>query len=327
MDRSVQAETRRRGELLRLASRTFAVGIERLPGPLHTPIETAYLLLRVSDYLEDSEVLRVDRKVVLLEHWGRVLNGRTDLAGFLEALGPVEEDTPDALVAAETDLVLRGLRDLPRVQHDIVAKHVADTTRGMARWAARGADFGDEADLDDYMHEVAGRVGWLLTDLFVDAFPELGRDETMRDLGRSFGLGLQTVNVIRGLHQDHHRDWLFVPRTYLQDAGLEGGDLFAPESAEGALQVLGALTAKADRHLVDALEYTTRLPRRAIGVRVFCALPLFFAVRTLALSRNNPDVFRAEVKMGRPEVERIVKATALRAWSNGWLRKQYDQLR
>ena len=327
MDRSAQAESRRRGELLRLASRTFAVGIERLPGHLHGPIETAYLLLRVSDYLEDSELLPVGRKVPLLEHWARVLEGSADLSSFVEALGPVEEDTPDALVAAESALVLGGLHGLPEAQHDIVARHVADTTRGMARWAGRGADFADEADLDDYMHEVAGRVGWLLTDLFADAFPELGRDARLRDLGRSFGLGLQTVNVIRGLHQDHHRDWLFIPRSYLAEAGLTGAQLFHPDSVAKALVVLEKLTEKADRHLVDALEYTMRMPRRALGVRVFCALPLFFAVRTLALSRGNADVFRAEVKMERPEVERIVKATALRAWSNGWLRKQHDELR
>ena len=37
----------------------------------------------------------------------------------------------------------------------------------MARWTERGPVFRTEADLDDYMHEVAGRVGHLLTELFV----------------------------------------------------------------------------------------------------------------------------------------------------------------
>jgi hypothetical protein len=36
----------------------------------------------------------------------------------------------------------------------------------MARWAIRGPDIETEADLDDYMHEVAGRVGYLITGLF-----------------------------------------------------------------------------------------------------------------------------------------------------------------
>ena len=42
-------------ELLRVASRTFAIGIERLPGVLCEATTVAYLLLRVSDYLEDNE--------------------------------------------------------------------------------------------------------------------------------------------------------------------------------------------------------------------------------------------------------------------------------
>jgi len=37
-------------ELLRMASRTFAIGIEQLPGVLCDAGTVAYLLLRVSDY-------------------------------------------------------------------------------------------------------------------------------------------------------------------------------------------------------------------------------------------------------------------------------------
>ncbi|MYK68472.1 MAG: hypothetical protein F4020_02595 [Gammaproteobacteria bacterium] len=41
-------------ELLVASSRTFAVGIRILPEPLRTEVTVAYLLLRVSDYLEDN---------------------------------------------------------------------------------------------------------------------------------------------------------------------------------------------------------------------------------------------------------------------------------
>jgi len=51
-------------DLLRTASRTFALGIERLPGTLCEATTIAYLLLRVSDYLEDNEEMETDQKVV-----------------------------------------------------------------------------------------------------------------------------------------------------------------------------------------------------------------------------------------------------------------------
>ena len=49
-------------DLLRTASRTFAIGIEQLPGVLCDAGTVAYLLLRVSDYLEDNEDMPAQKK-------------------------------------------------------------------------------------------------------------------------------------------------------------------------------------------------------------------------------------------------------------------------
>ena len=61
--------------LLRDASRTFALSIERLPGVVGEAMCLAYLLLRVSDFLEDNDYMPVERKVELLKLWDRVLPG------------------------------------------------------------------------------------------------------------------------------------------------------------------------------------------------------------------------------------------------------------
>ena len=52
-------------DLLRITSRTFALGIERLPHILCDATTIAYLLLRVSDYLEDNEEMESGEKVTL----------------------------------------------------------------------------------------------------------------------------------------------------------------------------------------------------------------------------------------------------------------------
>jgi farnesyl-diphosphate farnesyltransferase len=52
--------------MLELVSRTFALGIEQLPARLREPITVAYLLLRVSDYLEDNLEMPTGRKIELL---------------------------------------------------------------------------------------------------------------------------------------------------------------------------------------------------------------------------------------------------------------------
>ena len=306
-------------ELLHAASRTFAVGIDLLPHPLRSEVETAYLLLRVSDYLEDNESMEPSQKSELLEQWARVLE-RTDPVEALErAMGRAEESTPDALVArhvADVTAALEGFRPAAR---EVVVRHVRDSTLGMARWIRRGPGLSDEQDLDDYMHEVAGRVGWLLTELFSLDIEQVSRRRTeMMSLGREFGLALQTVNVIRGLHSDWLRGWIYVPRSFGSDErGID------PEHEDMAL---ARLVDKSERHLESARLYVLALPRRHHGIRVFCALPYLFAVRTLAVSKGNRAVFREEVKIDRSEVRRIVRDTRLLGWSNRWIEKYAAKL-
>jgi len=308
-------------ELLHAASRTFAVGIDHLPSPLRREVETAYLLLRVSDYLEDNESMEPNQKAGLLDRWARVLAREDGVEGFARALGPVPDPTPDALVARSVVQVAEALDRLRPQAQAVIRRHVRDSTLGMARWVLRGPGLADEADLDDYMHEVAGRVGWLLTELFSLDVPEVAAQrDPMMALGRDFGLALQTVNVIRGLHADWRRGWVYVPRSF---AGGDGSAarVFSDE-ADPALEgrVLEELVAKAERHLAAAADYIARLPRRSRGIRLFCLLPHLFAVRTLALSRGNRAVFRRETKISRAEVRQIVRAAGMLGWSNGWIR-------
>jgi len=310
-------------ELLHAASRTFAIGIDLLPEPLREEVRVAYLLLRVSDYLEDNVSMEPGRKAELLGRWAGVLEGRDAPEALSAAIGVVREETPDALVAAHLTQVHQALRAQRPAARAIVERHVRDSTLGMERWAVRGPDFADEGDLDDYMHEVAGRVGWLLTELFaLDVRDVARRRDEMLELGREFGLALQTVNVIRGLHSDWERGWVFIPRSFLEGPGAEAVALFSADSRDAVRErtVLERLVRKAERHLEAARAYIGLIPRRCHGIRLFCLLPYFFAVRTLAVSRGNARVFEEETKIRREEVRRIVGASRLLGWSHAWVR-------
>jgi farnesyl-diphosphate farnesyltransferase len=308
-------------ELLHAASRTFALGIDLLPRPLREEIETAYLLLRVSDYLEDNERMPADEKIALLERWARVLDGAESVDLLADTLADIPERTPDALVARNTRQVHEALQKARPEARPILVRHVRDSTLGMARWAARGPDIATEADLDDYMHEVAGRVGWLLTDLFALRIPEVAAEkDQMMHLGREFGLALQTVNVIRGLHGDWERGWVFIPQSFVPEGG-DPRELFTPggRNRETEVAILDRLVPKAEAHLDAARGYIARIPAAEKGIRQFCLLPYLFAVRTLAISRRNPRVFQEETKISRPEVRRIVFWSRLLGGSDRWV--------
>ncbi len=313
--------------MLRLVSRTFALSIERLPGLLRDAITTAYLMFRVSDFLEDNEQMPPGRKVELLTLWVAVMDGDLDPGALTNLLLDTSPDDPEAVVARHADEVMRLLRRLPPDLQGYILAEAIESARGMARWQARGPVVRDEADLDDYMFEVAGRVGHMLTHIFAWYYrPLRALKDEMLPLAREFGLALQTVNVIRGLRKDYERGWIFVPESFCAQVGLRPPDLFKPGNLEQSMQVVDMLAAKAERHLRSGLSYIQRIPRRYHRIRLACMWPLFFAVRTLALSRGNRQVLEAEAKMDRAEVLQIMVDTRMRGWSNDWLEEYYQRL-
>jgi farnesyl-diphosphate farnesyltransferase len=318
-------------ELLLATSRTFAIGIDALPSPLRDGVTLAYLVLRVSDYFEDSPSLPPHRKRAALDLWADLIEESPvggDYAATLRGLEELrsavasDEGMPDRLAALQAEMILNGLRRLPPAFQRPIREHTVGTTRGMARWIARGSDFPDEAALDDYMFEVAGRVGLLLTDLFAAHSPAVAaRRRQLMESAVSFGLGLQTVNVIRGLHEDPDRGWSYVPRHVLPSPPDDPTGIADPRAlgAETQLRVLDFLVGKAGNHIGDALAYCRWIPRRERGIRIFCIIPALLALRTAEASRGNPRTFLEPVKVGRSDVRRLVLAARLLYFSNLWI--------
>ena len=314
-------------EMLRSVSRTFALSIEQLPGVLSDAVSVSYLLLRVSDCLEDHGSMPPVRKAELLRLWADVLDQGRDVTALTERISDLDGSDPEVYVAQHAARVLEMLGRLPDPLQEAIILRVAKTSRGMARWQEHGPFVRDEAELDDYMHEVAGRVGYLLTDIFAWHSPVIAaRREELMPLSRQYGLALQTVNVLRGMRQDHARGWVFVPETYLTRVGLDRDSLFDPANVEQAMAVVRLLADKAEAHLRHGIEYVTAFPRRQHRIRLACMWPLFFAVRTLAVSRDNREVLTGEAKIGRDQVRSIIRRTMLFGWSNHWLDAYYRQL-
>lgn len=319
-------------DLLRATSRTFAVGIEALPDPLRDAVTLAYLVLRVSDYFEDSPSLTDESKREALGLWAELLSGtggepseRTRTEGISTLLSHVSSEDvnlPDRKAALEAGSILTGVSALPEELSAPIREHTVATTRGMIRWTTRGDDFPDEAALDDYMFEVAGRVGLLLTDLFCGFSSTVNEQrDALLETAVSFGLGLQTVNVIRGLHEDPDRGWTYVPRHVLGDAGEGSIHDLAELSEDTKTRILDFLVAKAGHHLEDALRYCRTIPRWSRGIRTFCLIPALLALRTAEMSRGNPEVFLKPVKVSRFEVGQVVSSTRMRFFSDAWIER------
>ncbi len=314
-------------KMLESVSRTFTLSIKQLPGIVKDSIMLAYLLLRVSDILEDNEVMEPDRKVRLLYLWYEILAGKKSVKVLTDQLNDLDGNDPEVQVAQNAEVLVNHLQTFPKEIQESITKHVSDTTEGMARWQVQGPYIQTEAEMDDYMHEVAGRVGYLITDVFAYHSPKIkAKKEELMPLSREYGLALQTVNILRGMKKDYERGWVFTPQEFLDEAGVSRDQLFLPENQHKALQVVNKLTEKAERHLRYGLEYIAAFPTHQHRIRLACMWPLFFAVKTLALSQNNINVIMSEVKMTRDDVKDIMSTTFIKGWSNKWLKKYYDQI-
>jgi farnesyl-diphosphate farnesyltransferase len=314
-------------QMLRMVSRTFTLSIEQLPKDIRDAVALSYLLYRVSDCLEDHATMEAAEKAQLLELWSKILEGQSAPAELTHQISNLDASDPEVYVAQQAADLIDYLNTFPPEIRTVIIDRVNETTLGMARWQKQGPYVKTEAELDDYMYYVAGLVGYLLTDLFAWHSPRIkARKNTLLPLSREFGLALQTVNVIRGLRKDYERGWVFVPQSFLKQVDVTPDQLFMANFEEKGLEVVRMLADKAEQHLQHGLEYIQTIPRTQHRIRLFCIWPLFFAAKTLVISRNNVAVLRDEAKISRAQVKTIVRDTTLLGWSNRWLNRYYTSL-
>ena len=324
-------------EMLPKVSRTFAICIQLLPPELVHPVLIAYLLCRIADSIEDSPTLPADQKRHLLDHFRRSLEVKApDTAPLGEAFARPSSD--EELLAREAEIVLREFGRLPRQQQDAIRPWVQEMSAGMAEFAQRRSDSNQthiEAlstveELDRYCYYVAGTVGHLLTELFClhAGCQDQERHGKLKSLATSFGLGLQLTNIIKDVADDRRRGWVFVPQELCQLAGITPDQLHDEQYRDAAHRVMVLLIDKAKRHLLDALKYTTTIPRRQYGIRLFCLSALYFAVRTLRLAATDYRLLDTQhkVKITRGQVYRTLAVTRLVAPSNALTRHYFRRL-
>jgi len=304
-------------QVLPKVSRTFALGIDILREPLRDAVCVSYLICRILDTIEDTTALPIEDRVSLLQRAGREL---TDPARWEECSRAVRESfnradfkDPDHDLCRNCGRVLEVFHSFPVPIREAVIEPVREMAEGMAETVRRELDAGGLCldtikDLKQYCYYVAGTVGNMLTGLF-----RLDRDSItdeisirLRRYGPRFGLGLQLTNIIKGVTDDNSRGVSYLPRQLLDDAGITLPELIAQPGDPRGQRLVTELVSLALSWLDDALEYTLSIPSQETDLRLFCGLPLIFAVRTLGLATRTDAVFGEKaLKISRTEVAAI----------------------
>ncbi|MEM7607647.1 MAG: squalene/phytoene synthase family protein [Myxococcota bacterium] len=318
-------------------SRSFARPIEMLEGALRPAVTCGYLLCRIADTIEDNAGFTIEQRDVRYAAFLDALYGDEEAARRFERLFEgVEEEPVEADLARHLATVMRVFRTLPEAMQRKASRWVAEMVRGMQIYSHRQpGDDGFTAvhtteDLERYCFFVAGTVGHMLTDLFVEGFdaPNGKLEHALRKNAEGFGLGLQLVNILKDVTDDRVRGVSYVPRTAAAEQGIDLLTLTDLDKRERAHAAVAPLFDRAQAHLDRALEYTLTIPSEQRAVRLFCLLPLWMAVRTLVHGRGNDAMFTpgVPVKIARQEVEALIAECVARAGDDLALRAHYDQL-
>ena len=320
-------------------SRTFALGIELLKEPLRDEIGIAYLVCRILDTLEDSTELPAEGRVAMLQMADQQI---FDPALYPDCAAAIElMFAGSSLKGADHELcrhagtVLAALHQLREPARDAMEPSVREMARGMAQTVQRelrgeGLHLETMEDLERYCYYVAGTVGHLLTSLYALDRPSIS-PEIEAELRRhevAFGLGLQVTNIIKGVTDDIGRGVSYLPLCLFRQAGITIETLLERPDDPRGREVVAGLADWTLNKLDEALEYTLALPVGERDLRLFCGLPLAFAVRTLSLALRSSSVFSENVlKISRLEVAAIHHRMESILDDNDSIRRLYQEER
>jgi len=314
--------------ILPLVSRTFALTIPQLPDTLVPVVANGYLLCRIADTIEDDPGLSSDSKSGAHAAFVTALERGTGAEDFgLRVAAALSAETPDAerLLVRHADRIIGLTGRFRRVQRDALVDCVRVMCAGMGAYQRNASLDGlsDTVALDRYCYYVAGVVGEMLTELFIDHCPALEPQRArLMALAPSFAEGLQLTNILKDLWDDRRRGACWMPRDVFARHGIDAGAL---EEASAATfeHALAELVAMAHGHLRNAVEYTLMIPRSEAGIRRFCLWAIGMAFLTLRRIRANPAYTSgSEVKIPRRWVRSVVATTSAVAGSDrvlGWL--------
>jgi len=325
-------------EMLPRVSRTFAPTIKMLPEGLNVPVTVAYLLCRIADTVEDSAHLSVNHKQEMLEKFINIFeeNAPGGVDRFMQDIDRLPDASPDENLVYNLPRIMNVFNSFAPSLRKNIAFWVVEMSRGMRKYAQssrkRAFTFlGTMKDLDEYMYFVAGTVGYLLTELFSHYSSRITPNlkQRLTFFAESFGKGLQMVNIIRDMTTDLRRGQSYIPEELLLKYQLDRSTIFEQANADRARRLFNELVTNAVTHLDKALDYIILLPKEERRIRLFCMLPLFWAMRTLQKIQENTLALleNEKIKVSRRIIKKEYYLALINMYSNRLTRWHYMRIK
>jgi farnesyl-diphosphate farnesyltransferase len=309
--------------LLKDVSRSFYTTLRVLPAPVRPQIGLAYLLARTTDTIADTEIVPVDQRSRALEAFRDRILGKTSAPLEFGELARSQGSGAERRLLEQSEASLALLQTfsesdrqrIRRVLDIIVSGQELDLCRFAGASADRIVALDTDAELDDYTYRVAGCVGEFWTAMCLAHLFRVGTGDEARLMadGVRFGKGLQLVNILRDIPRDLRQGRCYLPMEELATAGLAPADLLKPENERRLRPLYNRYLDATEAHLAAGWDYTNRIPRNAIRVRLACAWPILIGIRTVRRLRTGNVIDpNQRIKISRQEVYGIMLQSILR---------------
>jgi farnesyl-diphosphate farnesyltransferase len=321
--------------LLPLVSRTFALGIKLLPARLEMPVRLGYLLCRIADTVEDDLALSPERKAKLLDEFAGCFDDPHAADAFGDSIHELTSSDNYIDLVAATGEVFTLYRNLDVRTQAILRKWIEEMVRGMRRFVVEhpaGIRIGTVPEFHEYCYFVAGTVGHLLTDLWhhhSSAVDNRVYSKLLEDC-EPFGEALQSVNILKDIAWDAEREnSIYVPSELLAAQGSAHDLLLQDQNRAANRAALEPLCRIAQDDIERSLRYIENLPLMAVRIRLFCVLPVLFAVATMREIEKSEAMLTpgGVVKISRTEVKALIFAASTSTLTNYSLRWLVDRVR
>jgi farnesyl-diphosphate farnesyltransferase len=321
--------------LLPLVSRTFALGVSLLPPRLELPVRLGYLLCRIADTIEDDLALRAVRKAELLDAFAACFDDLECADDYGRLTSELTTSHDYRALASATGHVFALYRLLDDPTRAILRRWILEMVDGMRTFVLAypaGIRIADMTEFRRYCYYVAGTVGHLLTDLWREHSRAINDKVHARLLDdcESFGEALQVVNILKDIAWDaQHENSIFIPSDVLHAAGSSHSHILDGPRRTVNRAALEPLIEIAKNDIERGLSYIENVPLHAVRVRLFCALPILFAVATTREIERSDAMLTpgGGVKISRAEVRNIIILSRTSTLSNTSLRWLVDSLR
>lgn len=289
----------------------------------------AYLLCRIADTIEDDPKMAPSDKVDELNTMSLVFDGAVSSTDFHDGvMGRLSANEAETALMDDIPRVFARFGSYPDSVRAVISEGVRIMCAGMGA-AQTAGEVRSRHDLDLYCYSVAGVVGELLAELFMQRSPEMAKErDAVMALAVSFGEGLQMTNILKDVRDDAERGVCWLPAENGNDeaGGQNAASVsLSDEERSGLVEENVRIAAG---HLLNAVRFILKVPPAERGIRKFCSWAVAMAFLTLRNISANPSFSSAsEIKITRKAVKRTVILCNLAVFSNWTLRMLFRYFR